>query len=120
MVGYKLAGLAGVLTAIFGTVLPPFLIISVISVFYQIFRDNFIIRELLDGMQAGVGAVIASVVWDMQRGSPKKKEWTSIVILSAAFIASYVMEVPVVYIVLICIAMGVIRTVLAGRGKRKK
>ena len=62
VVGYKLAGLAGVLTAIFGTVLPPFLIISVISVFYQIFRDNFIIRELLDGMQAGVGAVIASVV----------------------------------------------------------
>lgn len=73
VVGYKLAGLAGVLTAIFGTVLPPFLIISVISVFYQIFRDNFIIRELLDGMQAGVGAVIASVVWDMAAGITKKK-----------------------------------------------
>lgn len=120
VVGYKLAGLAGVLTAIFGTVLPPFLIISVISVFYQIFRDNFIIRELLDGMQAGVGAVIASVVWDMAAGITKKKEWTLIVIMAAAFIASYVMEVPVVYIVLICIAMGVIRTVLVGRGKRKK
>ena len=76
VVGYKLAGLAGVLTAIFGTVLPPFLIISVISVFYQMFRDNFIIRELLDGMQAGVGAVIASVVWDMAAGITKKKEWT--------------------------------------------
>lgn len=73
VVGYKLAGLAGVLTAIFGTVLPPFLIISVISVFYQIFRDNFIISELLDGMQAGVGAVIASVVWDMAAGITKKK-----------------------------------------------
>ena len=120
VVGYKLAGLAGVLTAIFGTVLPPFLIISVISVFYQIFRDNFIIRELLDGMQAGVGAVIASVVWDMAAGITKKKEWTSIVIMAAAFIASYVMEIPVVYIVLICIVMGVIRTVLAGRGKREK
>lgn len=71
VVGYKLAGLAGVLTAIFGTVLPPFLIISVISVFYQIFRDNFIISELLDGMQAGVGAVIASVVWDMAAGITK-------------------------------------------------
>ena len=80
----------------------------------------FIISELLDGMQAGVGAVIASVVWDMAAGITKKKEWTSIVIMAAAFIASYVMEVPVVYIVLICIAMGVIRTVLAGRGKRKK
>lgn len=37
VVGYKLAGLAGVLTAIFGTVLPPFLIISVISVFIRCF-----------------------------------------------------------------------------------
>ena len=37
VVGYKLAGLAGVLTAIFGTVLPPFLIISVISVFIRYF-----------------------------------------------------------------------------------
>ena len=120
VVCYKLAGLAGVLTAIFGTVLPPFLILSVISVFYQIFRDNFIIRELLDGMQAGVGAVIASVVWDMAAGITKKKEWTSIVIMAATFIASYVMEIPVVYIVLICIVMGVIRTVLAGRGKREK
>lgn len=118
VVGYKLAGLAGVLTAIFGTVLPPFLIISAISVFYQMFCDNFIISQLLDGMQAGVGAVIASVVWDMAAGITKKKEWTSIVIMAAAFIASYVMEVPVVYIVLICIAMGVIRTVLAGRGNR--
>ena len=120
VVGYKLAGLAGVLTAIFGTVLPPFLIISAISVFYQMFRDNFIIRELLDGMQAGVGAVIASVVWDMAAGITKKKEWISIVIMAVAFIASYVMEVPVVYIVLICIAMGVIRPVLAGRRERKK
>lgn len=73
VVGYKLAGLAGVLTAIFGTVLPPFLIISAISVFYQMFRDNFIISELLDGMQAGVGAVIASVVGIWQRGSRRKK-----------------------------------------------
>ena len=56
----------------------------------------------------------------MAAGITKKKEWTSIVIMAAAFIASYVMEVPVVYIVLICIAMGVIRTVLVGRGKRKK
>ncbi len=120
VVGYKLAGIAGVLTAIFGTVLPPFLIISVISVFYQMFRDNFIIRQLLDGMQAGVGAVIASVVWDMAAGITKKKEWTSIVIMTVAFIASYVMEVPVVYIVLICIALGVICTLFAERRKREK
>lgn len=73
VVGYKLAGLAGVLTAIFGTVLPPFSYHLCDLCFYQMFRDNFIIRELLDRMQAGVGAVIASVVWDMAAGITKKK-----------------------------------------------
>lgn len=33
VVGYKLAGIAGVMTAILGTVIPPFLILSVLSVF---------------------------------------------------------------------------------------
>ena len=33
VVGYKLAGIAGVMTAILGTVIPPFLILSILSVF---------------------------------------------------------------------------------------
>ena len=57
MVGFKLAGLPGTLVAILGTIIPPFLIISVISIFYAAFRDNFVISRLLLGMQAGVGAV---------------------------------------------------------------
>ena len=60
VVGYKLAGMIGVLVSIIGTIIPPFLIISVISVCYQAFRDNFFVSQMLEGMQAGVGAVIAS------------------------------------------------------------
>ena len=63
VVGYKLAGLTGALVSIVATILPPFVIISAISVFYQAFRDNILISQLLEGMQAGVGAVIAAVVW---------------------------------------------------------
>lgn len=62
VVGYKLAGIAGVMTAILGTVIPPFLILSVLSVFYQTFRSNYVVSQMLEGMQAGVGAVIASSV----------------------------------------------------------
>ena len=60
VVGYKLAGMTGVVTAIIGTIIPPFLVISLISVCYNAFRDNFIVSQMLSGMQAGVGAVIAS------------------------------------------------------------
>ncbi len=68
VVGYKLAGLIGVLVSIIGTIIPPFLVISVISVCYQAFRDNFFVSQMLEGMQAGVGAVIASVTYEMGMG----------------------------------------------------
>ena len=51
VVGYKLAGMIGVLVSIIGTIIPPFLIISVISVCYQAFRDNFFVSQMLEGMR---------------------------------------------------------------------
>ena len=110
VVGYKLAGLVGALVASLATVLPPFIIISVISAFYSAFRDNFIIASLLEGMQAGVGAVIAAVVWQMASGIVKGKDKFSDVIMVLAFLAACVFQVNVVIIILICGCIGVIRT----------
>ena len=88
VVGYKLAGMIGVLVSIIGTIIPPFLIISVISVCYQAFRDNFFVSQMLEGMQAGVGAVIASVTYEMGAGVVKEKDPLSLVILVCAFAAA--------------------------------
>lgn len=110
VVGYKLAGLLGALVASLATILPPFIIISVISAFYSAFRDNFIIASLLEGMQAGVGAVIAAVVWQMASGIVKGKDKFSDVIMVLAFLAACVLKVNVVIIILICGCIGVIRT----------
>ena len=115
VVGFKLAGLPGTLVAILGTIIPPFLIISVISIFYAAFRDNFVISRLLLGMQAGVGAVIASVVYDMGSGIVHSKNIVSILIMLAAFIASCVFGVNVVYIILACGLFGALRTLLIGK-----
>ena len=119
VVGYKLAGIAGVMTAILGTVLPPFLILSVLSVFYQTFRSNYVVSQMLEGMQAGVGAVIASVVFDMGEPIIKEKDILSILILVGAFIASYMWKVNVVFIILLCGVIGICRT-LSGKRRRKK
>ena len=54
VVGYKLAGITGAVTAIVATILPPLVIISLISGIYNAFRENVIISQLLTGMQAGV------------------------------------------------------------------
>ena len=84
VVGYKLAGLLGVVVSIIGTIIPPFVIISVISVCYNAFRSNYFISQMLEGMQAGVGAVIASVTYEMGSGIVKEKSITSIVIMAGA------------------------------------
>ena len=119
VVGYKLAGLIGALVAIVATIIPPFVIISVISYFYELFRDNFVVSKMLAGMQAGVGAVIASTVWDMGGDVVKQKSAVSILIMLAAFVAACVFRVNVVYIILTCIALGVVRTLIA-RGRAHK
>ena len=115
LVGFKLAGVLGAVTAIIATIIPPFLIITVISYFYELFRDNYIVSSVLSGMQAGVGAVIASVVLDMGGGVLKQKSVLSTVVMLTAFIATYVYKVNAVYIILACIAIGVVRTVVQQR-----
>ena len=119
VVGYKLAGMAGVMAAISGTVIPPFLILSVLSVFYQTFRSNYVVSQMLEGMQAGVGAVIASVVFDMGKPIIKEKDILSMLIHAGAFLASYMWDVNVVFIILFCGVLGVCRT-LSGKRSRKK
>ena len=42
IIGYRLAGVPGALVTVFGTVLPPMVVLSVISQFYTAFRDNVI------------------------------------------------------------------------------
>ena len=118
VVGYKLAGMVGVVVCIVATILPPFVIISLLSVLYDAFCTNFVVGQILQGMQAGVGAVIASVVYDMGETVLEADHTVSLVIMLAAFAATCFFGVNVVYVVLVCAALGVVRT-LAARRKEK-
>ena len=112
VVGYKLAGLAGALTAAVATVIPPFVIIALVSYFYQLFRDNAVVSRVLAGMQAGVGAVIASVVYDMAAGVVKGHSPFADLIMVVSFIVTCFFGVSVIDVVLVCIVLGIIRTLL--------
>ena len=111
-----LAAVAGALTAIIATTIPPFVIISVISVCYSAFRSNYVVAKMLEGMQAGVGAVIAAVVFEMAGGIIHGKNPVSVTIMIIAFIAACFMKVNVIYVVLACGLTGVIRTLAGKRG----
>lgn len=112
IIGYKLEGIAGVFSAVLGAVLPPFVILTVISMFYSAFRNLFVVQSLLTGMKAGVSAVILSVVYDMAAGVVKGKDRVNIAVMILAFAATYFGKVNVVFVILITIAFGAVRTIL--------
>ena len=119
VIGYKLAGIPGVLTAVLATVIPPFVILSVISVFYTAFRSLHVVSWMLKGMQAGVGAVIMDVVFEMASGIVTGRQYLSICLMVAAFIANYCFQVNAVVIILFCIVLGLILTLCREKGGRK-
>ena len=94
--------------------------IAVIFYFYAAFSSNYIVKTVLDGMQAGVGAVIASVVYDMGSGIVAGKQKSSLAIMAAAFLAVCIFNVNVVYVVIFCIVLGVVRTLIRKRKEKKK
>lgn len=120
IIGFRLAGVLGALVAVLGTVLPPLLILTAISFCYDAFRSNQVVSAVLRGMQAGVAAVIADVVISMGASVVKEKDPVSIIIMPAAFVCSYFLEVNVVYIILICGAVGALRIFFARKGMQRK
>lgn len=110
LVGYHVAGAVGALLTIIGTILPPLIILSVISLFYQAFRDNVIVNMAMTGMQAGVAAVICDVVITMTRDLIRKKRILPLLILAGAFIATRFLHTNIIFIILVCGAIGALDT----------
>lgn len=73
LVGWKVCGFAGMLVAVLGTILPPILLLSVISFFYAAFSSNVWVASALRGMQAGVAAVVLDVAWELGSGVAREK-----------------------------------------------
>lgn len=112
LVGWRLMGPLGAFIAAVGTVLPPLIILSVISLFYVAFRDNRVVSAVLKGMMAGVSAVIFDVVITMGTKIIKDKKVLPVIILVGAFVANYVFSVNVIYIIIFC---GVLGALIGGK-----
>lgn len=119
LVGRRVAGLRGMLVSVLGTIIPPFAILSVISLFYRAFAQNEWVAAVLGGMQAGVAAVICDVVWNMGFRIVREKNALSILIMLGAFIASAVFDVNVIVVILCAAALGVVRLLIERAGRWK-
>ena len=106
LLGYRVAGVPGAMVTMLGTVIPPLVILSVISLFYDAFRSNLIVSRVMKGMQAGVAAVIFDVVLTMAGQIIGHKRAIPIVTLAGAFIASWFFDVHILLILLACALIG--------------
>lgn len=116
LVGYRIAGITGAVLSCIGTILPPLVILSVISFFYKSFRDNRIISAVLKGMEAGVAATIVDLVADMVQGILKEKNWLFTFMAPAAFVASFFFKVNVLFIILSCSVLCFAQTYMTSKG----
>ena len=115
MVGWQVEGLLGMLIAVLGTIIPPMLILSIISLFYNAFATNIYVALVLKGMQAGVAAVILDVVCDLGDKVVKSHSPLYIGLMVAAFAANFVFNVNVILIILAAAVLGIVRVLLQSR-----
>lgn len=115
LVGYHVAGITGAFVTVLGTVLPPLIIISVVSLFYTAFRDNAFVSMAMAGMLAGVAAVICDVVITMGREIIKRKRILPIAILLASFAAVHIFDINIILVILVCGVTGAADTLYQGR-----
>lgn len=107
MTGWKVAGAAGMAAAVLGTVIPPVIILCVISFIYKAFSENKYVAMFLKGMQAGVCAVIFDVVYTLAKNVFKTKAFPCILVMFLAFAAVFFFNVDVIIIIAVSFGIGV-------------
>lgn len=107
LVGRKLAGIPGIAVAVLGTILPPMVILSLISLAYEAFAANLWVARALKGMQAGVAAVIVDVSLNLGTRVVKERDPLCIALMIVAFVLNYALHVNVIYIILGAALLGI-------------
>ena len=113
LLGMNTLGVPGLVAAVLGAVLPPLVILSLISLVYDAFSQNRIISLLLRGMQAGVAAVILDAAASLAVKVFKKKRPIYILMMAAAFVSVFFFKANVILVLLCALALGVTLAVLS-------
>ena len=118
ILGYRIHGILGSIVAILGTIIPPFIIISLISIFYNEFKSNQVIAIALQVMRAGVAAVILDVVVNLGKNIIKTKNVLYMIVMVVAFIATYFFGIGAMYIIFSCLGIGLFKVFLDSRKEK--
>lgn len=97
-VGYKVRKLPGSLVGLLGTVLPSFMCMIIIAVFFVGFKDNPTVVAVFTGIRPAVVALIAASVWSL--GKKARLTWKSALIALGATLAIWLGKLSPAWVVL--------------------
>lgn len=98
-IGYKLKGVKGSIVTTLGTVLPSFLIILAIALFFHNFQDNPIVERIFKGIRPAVVALIAAPTFIMAKSARINKYNIWIPIVSTLLI--WLWGISPIYIIIL-------------------
>ena len=102
-VGYRMRGLWGAAAALAGTVLPSFVIILLIALFFADVRQNPVVDAAFKGMRPAVVALIIGPVVSLARGM----RWPMYVVIAAAALAIWGLGWSPIYVLAGAAAAGI-------------
>ncbi len=103
-VGYKMRGYAGALAAILGVVLPSFVIILLVAIFFSDIRHNPVVDAAFRAMRPAVVALIVAPVVGLARGM---RPWL-VAVSAATALAVWWLGISPVYLLIAGAAAGLL------------
>ena len=97
-IGYKLRGIRGSIITALGTILPSFIIILAIALFFHSFKDNPIVERIFKGIRPAVVALIAAPTFKM--GKSAKIGMTNVWIPVVSALLIWLLGVSPIYIII--------------------
>ncbi|MBO7697677.1 MAG: chromate transporter [Erysipelotrichaceae bacterium] len=112
IIGYQSCGIIGALAAVTGVILPPFIMMVVVTYFYNFISTNPYVRIFITGMQAGVCAMLLDVVLGLFSGVRKMNHVFYYVMVVLSFLYVRLTGFSIFYLALICIGVAIIKTLM--------
>ncbi|MBR4462452.1 MAG: chromate transporter, partial [Erysipelotrichaceae bacterium] len=115
IIGYQSCGFLGALASVFGVILPPFIMMILVTMFYTFISTNTYVRIFITGMQAGVCAMLLDVVLGLFAGVRKMNRPFYYVMVVLSFLYVRLTKYSIFYLALICIGIAIVKTLLVGK-----
>ena len=104
--GNHAAGLAGGVVCLVAMILPPFLILSVLTLCYTAVRDNYWVMAAMTGVRAAIVPIMASAALNLVKGAFRYPP--CVAVAAASFALYLIWDVNCVFLVLMGIAAGLV------------